>query len=249
MYKSYISWQYNSIKSMVESKEAVRSYDKDLLYLLPRGKPILMVNPAYKSTLVFFEGFRTQIGAGHYLEWFKDLHENHQVNIISPIIGLQGWPFKYRNRPWTHQEDMRAALQIFDAYTAHLPEDHRIVVCSMSFGTLANLTLAAKAKRKANAYVLVSPINTGMEYKSAGKVMRWLATQTHRLQYIVPMVKRGRNPARAEAWDIVNDENNIKIWNLVAKDIINWEENLGQAVQVQKISIYMENQLIPQIQN
>lgn len=248
-YEKFIDWQYNAVKEYVEAKEANRNYDSDLQYLKPLGEPILWVKPGNTKTLFFIEGFRGQVGAGIYREWFKELHEKHNINIVAPIIGLQGWRFKYRNRPWTHHEHMRQIIQIYDAYTAHLPKNHRIVIGSQSFGTLANVTINAKAKRAPDASVYCAPLNTGLEYKSGGPVIRWLATQTSWLQYIVPYMKRNKNPNRAGLWDIVNVENNKRIWDSLAKNIINWEETLKSSVQVQEVARYMEKDLVPQVKN
>lgn len=246
-YYCYMQWQYHSVKAEVEKREATRSYDKDLKYLMPSGKPIFMVNPANKSTLFFIEGFRGQIGAGHYQQWFDQLYNKHHINIISPIIGLQGWPYAYRTRDWHYEEDMRQVVQIYDAFCANLAPGHRVVIGSMSFGALSNITIGAKAKRAPDAMVLVSPLNTGIEYKSGSAITRWLATQMSWIQYVKPVVIRGKNPARASSWDIVNDEMNIRVWNNIAKDIINWEENLPQGMEVNRAADYMEKTLVPQV--
>lgn len=248
-YKKYVDWQYNSVKDYVEKKESVRDYDKDLEFLKPLGEPIFWVKPQNNKTLFFVEGFRGQVGAGIYRAWFKELHEKHGINIVAPIIGLQGWRFEYRNRPWTHHEHMRQVIQIYNAYTANLPKNHRIIIGSQSFGTLSNVTINAKANFKPYASVFCSPLNTGLEYKSGGAVVKWLAKQTAWLQYIVPYMKRNKSPNRAGLWDIVNEENNKVVWDTIAKDIINWEETLGSSVQVQKVADYMEKDLVPQVKN
>lgn len=175
---SYSKWQYNRARRYVENKEASRDYHKDLLFLKPQGVPIFWVKPENTKTLFFVEGFRGQVGAGIYKEWFEELHKEHNINIIAPIIGLQGWPFKYRNREWSHYEHMRQALQIYNAYTANLNKDHTIIVGSMSFGTLSSVTINAFAERKPDASVMCSPLNTGLEYKSGGPIVQWFATQT-----------------------------------------------------------------------
>jgi len=247
LYRVYMNWQYNSIKSFVEAKEESRQYDPDLLYLLPNGRPIFMVNPSYSSTLFFIEGFRGQVGAAIYRDWFEKLHKKYRVNIVSPIIGLHGWPFRQRTRDWYHQEDMRQALQIYDAYTANLPKNHTIVIASQSFGALPNVTIAAFGKRKPDAHVLISPLNTGLEYRSAGRVVAWFSSQLHWLRHIIPFMRRGNNPKRAEMWDIVNDDNNRRVWQTTAKDIINWEENLDQGTLVREAAQYMEDSLVPKV--
>lgn len=249
-YNVYQGIQYAGIKAHVEKIEAERTYDKDLLYLEPYGTPTILVDAKNTKTLFFVEGFRGQAGAGIYKPWFKELFEKHNINVISPIIGLQGWPFDKRNqRDWFYQEDMRQVLQIYDAYTANLPEDHVIVTGSQSFGTLQNLTILAKSMRKPDAAVLVSPFNTGSQYKNGGALVQWLATQKHWLKHILPYTKRGKNPERATAWDIVNDEKSLEVWENITKHIINPEENLFHGAIVDEAAKYMENELIPQVKN
>ena len=247
VYYSFIRWQYNSVKKEVEQRESVRVFDKDLKYNMPLGEPIVWVKPGNKVTLFFVDGFRGQIGAGHYRAWFEKLHNQYGVNIVAPITALQGWPFAYRTREWHREEDMRQALQIYDAYCANLPAGHKIVVGSMSFGALSNITIGAKGKRKPDAMVMVAPLNTGLDYKSGSPIIRWLSSKIAVIQYIKPWMIRGKNKTRATLYDVVNDEMNLAAWNSVMKDSVNYEENLPQGVHLNDTAIYMENDLVPQV--
>jgi hypothetical protein len=248
LYKSfYYNWRYGSMKKFVNEKEANRNYDSMLLYQKPMGEPIFWVKPGNKTTLFFMEGFRAQVGIGVYRSWLKELHEKHSVNIIGPVIGLQGWPFEYRNRQWFFQEDMRQSLQIYDAYTAGLPPDHRIIVMSQSFGALGNAAIMARATRKPDVTIMMSPLNTGLVYKSGSKIIQWLAQRKGIVRHIVPFSERKMNPARAGYWDIVNDEKNRQTWETIAKDTLNWEENVNGGYQVDMAAILMENSVIPEI--
>jgi len=159
------------------------------------GEPIFMVKPGNTTTLFFIDGFRGQIGAGHYKPWFEKLHARG-INIVSPITGLQGWPFAFRTRQWHREEDMRQAVQIYDAYCANLPKGHKIIIGSMSFGALSNVTIGAKGKRKPDAMVFVSPLNTGLDYRSGSAVVRYLSSRIDIMQYIIPYMMRG-NPRNA----------------------------------------------------
>jgi hypothetical protein len=248
LYKGcYYTWRYNSMKDMVKKKEADRKYDPILLYNTPMGEPVFWVKPGNKTTLFFIEGFRAQVGIGVYRAWLKELHEKYALNIIGPIIGLQGWPFEYRNRQWYFQEDIREAQQIYDAYTATLPADHRIIVMSQSFGAICNITIMAKARRKPDASILMAPLNTGLEYKSGGKVVQWLAGHKKALRHFVPFAERKINPARAGYWDIVNGEKNKETWESVAKNTLNWEENVNGGYQVDNAAMFMENSIVPEV--
>ena len=246
-YYCFISWQYSSVQKEIEKRESTRVFDKDLKYNMPLGQPIFLVKPGNKITLFFIDGFRGQIGAGHYLPWFQKLHKQYGINIVAPITGLQGWPFAYRTRDWHREEDMRQALQIYDAYCANLPAGHRVVVGSMSFGALSNITIGAKGKRKPDAMVLVAPLNTGLDYKSGSALTRWLSSKITVLQYIKPLMVRGKNKMRATLYDVVNDEKNLEAWNAVMKDTVNYEENLPQGVHLNASAVYMENELVPQV--
>ena len=243
----FYKWRYSSIKKFVNEKESGRKYDPVLLYNTPMGEPVLWVKPGNKTTLFFMEGFRGQVGIGIYRDWLKDLHEKHSINIIGPIIGLQGWPFEYRNRQWFFQEDIRTALQIYDAYTANLPSDHRIILMSQSFGALSSATIMARGMRKPDASILMAPLNTGLEYKSGGKIVQWLAKRKNILRHFIPYTSRKINPNRAGYWDIVNDGKNAQAWDTVAKNTMNWEENVNAGYQVDKAALFMENRIIPEV--
>ncbi len=247
-YRCFILWQYHSVKQTVEKREADRTYDRDLKYSLPHGEPIFLVDASNRTTLFFIDGFRGQAGAGHYRAWFEALHRKG-INIVAPVTALQGWPFAYRTREWHREEDMRQALQIYDAYCTGLPKGHRVVVGSMSFGALSNTAIGAKGRRKPYAMVFVSPLNTGLDYKSESAVVRWLSTKAAWLQYIMPWMIRGKGRLRATPYDIVNDEKNLAAWNSVTKDTVNWEENLPQGVELNRAAVYMENDLVPQVKN
>ncbi len=245
-YSVFMDWQYQSVKKKVERIESSRTFDPDLKYNMPLGEPIFMVRPDNKATLFFIDGFRGQIGAGHYSPWFEELY-GKGVNVVAPITGLQGWPFAYRTRAWHREEDMRQALQIYDAYCANLPQDHRVIVASMSFGALSNVTIGAKGKRKPDAMAFVSPLNTGLDYKSGNALVRYLSSRIDLLQYVMPYMVRGKNKARATLYDIVNEEKNLAAWDAVLKDTVNYEENLPQGVELNASARYMEDELIPQI--
>lgn len=193
LYQCQIIKTANKIKAI----ESSRTYDKDMGWNLPHGKPIFMVNPSYTITLFFFEGFRGQIGSGQYREWFEELFTKYHINIIAPIIGIQGYQFELRNRQWHYIEDMRTALQIYEAYTALLPPNHKIYIASMSFGALANATIAAKANRKPNGIIFISPLNKGLDYRSQNPIVAWLSTQVEWLRFILPYQIRRKNKARA----------------------------------------------------
>ncbi len=248
LYGSFLDYSYNSVRKFVEQKESSRVYNKDLMYLEnPNGYPIMMVNPSNKKTLFFVEGFRGAVGIAIYKDWLEKIHIENKVNIIGPIVGLQGWPFAQRNREWHYQEDMRQSLQIYDAYTANLPPDHRIIIATQSFGALSNATIMAFGKRSPDASVLMSPFNSQIEYKSGGAVVKWLATKRRTLQYIMPYMTRKQNPERASYWDIVNNENNIDVWEKTASKIMSWEENMHKGIQLDEAAAYMEKDLLPQI--
>jgi hypothetical protein len=249
LYSSFYSCQYNSAIGKVAKLEANRPYDRDLKYHTPNGEPIFLVRPGNATTLFFIDGFRGQIAAGHYLEWFRMLHDRHGINIVCPVTGLQGWPIAYRTREWHREEDMRQALQIYDAYCANLPAAHRVVTGSMSFGGFSNITLAVFGKRKPDAMVMIAPVNTGLDYKSGSALVRWLATQTSWLRYLVPLAMRGGNKERATLYDIVNNEKNLEVWNALSKDTVNWEENLSQGLHLSETSGYMEKDLVPRVKN
>lgn len=243
MYQCQVSQAGKKVRAI----ESTRTYDKDLGWNLPHGRPIFMVDPNNSRTLFFFEGFRGQIGAGQYRDWFEELYTKHNINVIAPIVGVQGYAFDLRNREWDYVEDMRTALQIYEAYTAALPASHRVYVASMSFGALANATIAAKASRKPDGIMFVSPLNKGLDYRSQNPIVAWLSTQVEWLRFLLPYQMRGRNKARATLWDIVNDEKNVAIFKRYGEGMVNPEENLAQAAEVALARNFLQDALLPQI--
>lgn len=246
LHKLFINYQFNRAKKKVESIEHQREYDSVLLFYKDGGEPIYLVNPSYKKTIFFFEGFRTQSTAGMYKDWFATLHEEYKINIIVPVYGIQSSTFAFRNRDWSFYEDIRLGVQVYDAYTSILPAEHEVFVISQSFGALVNSAIAAKAKRKPDKLVYLSPLNNGMEYKVAGPIVYWLSTQTHWLRKVLLFTYPSPPPNRETVWDIVNAERNIA---MASKTEINPEDSSELGYKSQKAAEWLEEHLIPQIKN
>lgn len=247
LYTLFMEWQYQNIKDYSTTIESQREYDDVLLYNLKGGTPVFLVKPENKKTLFFIEGFRALSPAGVYMDYFRELHEKENINIVVPVYGLQSWPFVQRNRGkhWHYQEDMRTVIQIYDAYTSLLDESHKVITASMSFGTLPNLGICLKAKRKPDSVILMSPLNSGLEFKASGKLVYWLSTQTVWLRYIVPYSKQSAPSSRASTWDIVNDEKNKEIHSQFYS---NTENSAQYGYMNGQIAQYMEKKMIPQIE-
>ncbi len=246
LYKAIIYIQYLSIKAYAEDFEKGREYDPELLYLKKGGEPLFLVKKEYDTTLYFVEGFRALAPAGMYADWFHKLHNEYRINIIAPVYGLQSFPFEQRDRgdEWHYQEDMRTGLQIFDAYTSLLPDNHKVITASMSFGTLINLTICAKADRKPDFVVLMSPLNSYLDFKAAGDLVHWFSKQTSWLRYIMPYSKASTPPNRVSPWDIVNDEKNKEIYR---EFYMNPEDSAEYGYQNEAIAKWMEDKLIPKV--
>lgn len=244
IYNCFMSWQYNSFRKNAESIEAAWKFDPDLGYNLDGGEPLFLVQPENKVSMIFMEGFRTQNPAGMYMDWFRELHSVHKINIIVPVYGLQSSQFHLRYREWFPQEDLRTVLQVYNAYTSILPEHHRVVTVSQSFGTFPHSAILARSSRKPDSAVFLSPLNTGMEYRAAGDFVFWLSKQMNWLQYIISFTKPAPAPDRVSVWDIVNPEKNKK---MAQRFPINPEDKAHHGVQVQETAALMENTLFPQI--
>lgn len=243
-YNTLIFLQHRSIKGFVESREAERDYEPELLYNMNGGEPLFLVNPEYEQSFIFFEGFRALAPAGMYEDWFREIHQKQEINILVPVYGLQSFPFAQRDRgsEWHYQEDMRTGIQIYDAYTALLPENHRIVTGSMSFGTLLNLAVCAKAERKPDAVILMSPLNSGLDFRAAGEIVHWLSKQTSWLRHIIPYSRAGTPPGRATPWDIVNDQINVEVAETF---YMNYEDSSQYGYQTEIIAGWLEERLVP----
>jgi esterase/lipase len=244
LYNCFMSWQYNSFRKSAESIEAAWKFDPDLGYNLDGGEPLLLVKPENKVSMIFMEGFRTQNPAGMYMDWFNELHTKHNVNIAVIVYGLQSSPFKLRYREWNPQEDLRTALQVYDAYTSMMPKNHRVVTVSQSFGTYPHAGILARSLHRPDAAVFLSPLNTKMEYRAAGDFVFWLSKQMNLLQHIIAFTKPAPSPNRVSVWDIVNPEKNKK---MAERFPINPEDRSRHGVQVQETAALMESRLLPQI--
>ena len=244
LYQFAMWTQYHLVRIKVEKIESNREYDKDLLFYENGGEPLYLINPDYKTTLFFMEGFRAQGTAGMYIDWFKELHRDYKINIIVPVYGLQSSPFIMRDREWHYQEDLRTTIQIYDAYTAMLPKEHRIIGATMSFGAMPLMMIAAKANRPPDYFVLLSPLNTGLDYKVADELTYWFSKQTSWLQYLISHSFPTKSDKRISSWDIVNEENNKK---LAEKYDTCPEDNSKKAFSLEQAALYMEEKLIPQV--
>ncbi len=246
LYKAIIYVQYLSIKAYAEDFEKGREYDPELLYLKKGGESLLLINPEYDTTLYFVEGFRALAPAGMYADWFHELHNEHQINVIVPVYGLQSFPFEQRDRgdEWHYQEDMRTGIQIYDAYTSLLPDDHKVVTASMSFGALINMAICVKAMRTPDSVIFMSPLNSKLDFRAAGELVHWFSQQTSWLRYIMPYSTASTPPNRLSPWDIVNDEKNRQIYE---EFYMNPEDSAEYGYKNEVIAKWMEDNLIPQV--
>jgi hypothetical protein len=227
----------------IESKNEYTSITK---FNKNGGKPLFLIKPKNNITLFFMEGFRTQNPAGMYRNWFNFLHEEFNINIVVPIYGIQSSPFYLRNREWFFEEDLREIIQIYEAYTANLPENHKIIVASQSFGALPNSFICLEAKKKPDLVVFLSPLNSFMEYRASGPIVHWLSKQTSWLRHIFLFTKPAIPPNRKSVWDIVNDEKNL----YYAKNFpINPEDSSELGYRSQKAALFMEKNILPFIKN
>ena len=99
---------------------------------------------------------------------------------------------------------MREALQLYDAYTSLLPDSHRVVVSSMSLGTLPNLVICAKARRKPDASVLLSPLNSQIDFRLSGKLVAWIGKQVMKREWlsdIIIFTRSSVSPKRVNEYD------------------------------------------------
>lgn len=210
LYNSVHFLQYEMTKASSEKVEASWDFDPNMWYNKNGGEPLFLVNPQYDRTIFFMEGFRTQNPAGMYMDWFEELHEREQVNVIVPIYGLQSSPFLLRNRDWNFREDLRTVTQIYDGYVANLDDNHEVITISQSFGTLPHLGILSWSDKKPFHSVFLSPLNSHMEYRAAGDVVHWLSKQNWWLHKVIAFTKPSPPPNRNSVWDIVNEEKNKK---------------------------------------
>lgn len=246
VYNVFIWGQYEIVKRKVVNLEADINYDKELLYNMDGGEPVFLINPEYRTTLFFMDDFRRHNPAGMYEEWFKNLHHVHKINIVSPIYGLQSAPFEFRNRKWNYIEDMRSILQIYDAYAAMLPKDHKIVTVSQSSGSIANMIIAAKGKKRPSSLIFLSPLNNGGKSEKTESKTQALINNVSRLKEIILFSKASPAENRESVWDIVNKEKSI---NMSKNNYTISENNSKFKVAMEEAAKWMEESLMPSIKH
>jgi pimeloyl-ACP methyl ester carboxylesterase len=246
VHKTFLAVQYFYTKHWIEKVESTRKFDPDLWYYADGGKPLFLVNSKNTATLFFLEGFRTQSPSGMYESFFRELFEKHGINIVAPVYGLQSSPFQLRNRDWNFREDLRTATQVYDAFAANIPNSHRIITVGQSFGALPIMAILAKAQRRPDAAIFLSPLNSALEFRASGDLAFWLSKQAQWLQYFMLFAETATPPTRASPWDIVNHEINKKI---LARNDGNPEDSVRYGVQSEEAGNWMEANLLPQVHN
>ncbi|HWO93981.1 MAG TPA: alpha/beta fold hydrolase [Dehalococcoidia bacterium] len=131
-------------------------YDAHTGFCLDRGEPLYLVRHEHDATLFFFNGFRLRSAPGMYAEWLQSMHERLGLNVIAPALGVQSAPYDVRSRGWCFLQDIRTAIQVYDAYAAQAGPGHRLILFSHSYGSIVTLTLAAK--RSPSHAILLSPV-------------------------------------------------------------------------------------------
>lgn len=172
------------------------------------------------------------------------LHRDYGVNVVVPVYGLQSSPFDLRNRTWYVEEDIRTVTQIYNAYTANLPADHRVVTVSQSFGTYPHAAILVRCPRQPESAVFLSPLNKGLEFKAAGPLVYWFSQQTSWLQHVLLFSFAGPAPGRASIWDIVNRDKNLK---MAARKDTNPEDSSRYGYLNEVYAARLEESLLPRI--
>lgn len=238
--------QYKNFEKYATKIESKNKYSPITKFNQNGGEPLFMVKKENKTTIFFMEGFRTQNPSGMYKDWFDELYNKYNFNIVVPVYGIQSSPFKLRNREWFFEEDLREIIQIYDAYCSNLDKDHKIIVISQSFGAFPNSFICLEGKRKPDLAIYLSPLNSKMEYKAAGPIVYWLSKQTSWLRHIFLFTKPSPAPNRESVWDIINKEKNL----YYAKNFpINPEDSAELGYKSEKAAFFMEKEILPYIKN
>jgi pimeloyl-ACP methyl ester carboxylesterase len=227
------------VRSHVQRDETAIAYDPLLGFREKLGEPVVLVDRSFERTLFFFEGFRTQMASNFHRPWFDALHAQHRVNVIAPVLGLQSAPFALRNLEWDPRQDLRTALQVYDAHTALLPKDHRVVVASACFGVLPALAIAAR--RRPHGLVLFTPVTT--DFGPSATMPRWIRAllASPLTPQIVPYYFRRKGLG---GWDIVDPARRAQ----AIRDFpTNKDWNLFQYFVMRKALDWMEREIAPAI--
>jgi pimeloyl-ACP methyl ester carboxylesterase len=227
------------VRGHVVRDEKTIPYDPILGFREKLGEPVVLVDPAFERTLFFFEGFRTQMAANFHRPWFESLHAEQRVNVIAPVLGLQSSPFALRNVEWDPRQDLRTALQVYDAHVALLPKRHRVVVASACFGVLPALAIAAR--RRPHALVLFTPVTTA--FGPSRTMPRWIRTLlgSPLTPQLVPYYFRRKGLG---GWDIVDP---VRRAQAVRDFPTNKDWNLFQYFVMRRALDWMEREIAPAV--
>jgi pimeloyl-ACP methyl ester carboxylesterase len=221
-----------------------QSYDAYLACLRGGGEPLLLTSPTAESTLFYFEGFRSRWVAGMYGIWLRDLHERLDVNVVAPLIGLHGLPYRQRNLPWDYRLDIRQAVQLYDIFLAAQAPGHRVTLMSSCAGSLC--VLALLAARPVDRAILVAPAAAGFRAPRRMKPYARLLVACGVGHLVFPTYYRGVVEDRVGNWDVFDQERR-RAEN--ATTIGNREWNAAQFNQLIRGSRWADRQLVPRIRD
>lgn len=252
-YRRAVRWHIERIERDVP-------YDDDLKYCLDRGEPIFLVRPENDRTLFFVDGFRIRPAVGMNAEWLRNLHEEHGINIVAPIIGIQSRPFRLRGLPWSFHMDMREAVQLYDVYAESMGPGHRIATASFSFGSISSLAIAAR--RRPWKVILISPAPAVMRAprdvtrrmrQPWGKMIEFIVDHAlnpnsrfrlERMSWLEGVIPYYVRPGVSGGWDVANRE----LREEVNRTILNGQElRIGDVFELLRGFDWAGRRLVPQI--
>jgi pimeloyl-ACP methyl ester carboxylesterase len=177
-----------------------------------------------------------------YGAWLRQLHKCLDVNVVAPLIGLHGLPFRQRNLDWDHMLDIRQAAQLYDIYAATQPPEHHVVVASSCAGSLCALALAAG--RPVEEIVLLAPAAAGFGAPRRMKRYVRCLVDTHMSSFAIPLYYRAGTRKDVGNWDI-HDEKLRSVANMTIAGNREW--NAAQFEQLIKASRWADEELVPRI--
>lgn len=244
----------------IERLEHDVDYDEDL-HFCRDGEPLFLVDPSYSTTIFFVDGFRIRPAVGMNRDWLTAMHRDLKVNIVAPVVGLQSMPYWLRSKEWSYVEELRQAIQVYDAYVAGRESGHRMVPVSFSYGSAAVLTIAAK--RNPAEVLLLSPIpaQLALPEQQIDRLPDWIREFARKVlraalepdgtfrgrrmgwvQYVLPIYMR---PGEASGgWDVADRACRAK----VNAAILNGQElRLRDLLEIYDAMKFIRTRLLPEL--
>lgn len=232
------NYHYRTFKAntIAENLDKKATYNDVFNFNENGGNPLFWVQSSKTRTVFFFGELNNPNPIGPYYNFLKHIYKYEGCNVIAPITGTQSSTAKLRTRGWTPKEDMREAIQLWYSYTSNLPSSHKLIIITQGTGSLCAAAIQAKASRKADEIIMMSPANAEIVNDDAPLGIRLAVTAGEFLSYFFPYMINSNYDSTKEYNDMYPEYNTWNFHNSFG-DISNYEEQILPSVKKSSITL------------